>query len=527
MSELNWECPYPSGRSPVFAQNIVATSQPLAAEAGINALRLGGNAVDAALATAITLTVVEPCNNGLGSDAFAFIHDGKTLHGLNASGRSPAGINAEHFKSYESMPISGWDAVTVPGAVSAWVSMSKKFGRLAFSDLFSDAIRYAHNGYQVGPKTALIWRHSVEQFAGFAPFQQTFAPRGKAPKTGELIKLKDHAKTLEAIADSSGESFYRGDIAEAIAEDSKKNGGKMTINDLANHQPEWINPISMPAFEAELKEIPPNGQGLMALISLGILKNCPDSEDVDSADSIHMQIEAQRIAYAEIAAHLADPDHMRVSIDKLLDSSYLRSRANEIKHDRASPNPVALGTSEDTVYLTACDSDGLMVSMIQSNYRGFGSGVVIPGTGISMQNRGSGFVLTEGHPNQIGPSKKPYHTIIPGFVTRADAPFMSFGVMGGHMQAQGHLQMMLRVARYGQNPQAALDAPRWYVFENGKVALEDGIPFDVIENLKSRGHTIVMRSPEYLFGGGQAIVKTKDGYCGGSDYRKEGLALGL
>ena len=319
----------------------------------------------------------------------------------------------------------------------------------------------------------------------------------------------------------------KGLIAEAIAEDSKKNGGKMTIDDLANHQPEWVNPISMPAFEAELKEIPPNGQGLMALISLGILKNCPDNEDVDSADSIHLQIEAQRIAYAEIAAHLADPDHMRVSVDKLLDSSYLRSRANEIKHDRASPDPVALGTSEDTVYLTACDSDGLMVSMIQSNYRGFGSGIVIPGTGISMQNRGSGFVLTEGHPNQIGPSKKPYHTIIPGFVTRADAPFMSFGVMGGHMQAQGHLQMMLRVARYGQNPQAALDAPRWYVFENGKVALEDGIPFDVIENLKSRGHTIVMGSPEYLFGGGQAIVKTKDGYCGGSDYRKEGLALGL
>ena len=527
MSALNWDCPYPSGRSPVFAQDIVATSQPLAAEAGINALRRGGNAVDAALATAITLTVVEPCNNGLGSDAFALIHDGKTLYGLNASGRSPAGIEAEHFKDYDSMPVFGWDSVTVPGAVSAWVSMSEKFGRLPFHELFSDAIRYAHNGYQVGPKTALIWKHSVKQFADFEPFQETFAAAGKAPEAGELIKLQDHARTLEAIADSSGESFYRGDIAEAIAEDSKNNGGALTIDDLANHQAEWVNPISMSAFGSELREVPPNGQGLMALISLGILKNCLDSDDVDSADSIHMQIEAQRIAYAEIAAHLADPNHMRITVDQLLNPTYLQFRANEIKRNMANPNPVALGTSEDTVYLTACDSSGLMVSMIQSNYRGFGSGVVIPGTGISMQNRGAGFVLTDGHPNQIGPKKKPYHTIIPGFVTRADAPFMSFGVMGGHMQAQGHLQMMLRVARYGQNPQAALDAPRWYVFENGKVALEDGIPSHVIENLRSRGHEIVMGCPEHLFGGGQAIVKLKDGYCGGSDYRKEGLAIGI
>ena len=526
MSELNWECPYPSRRSPVFAQNIVATSQPLAAEAGINALRLGGNAVDAAIATAITLTVVEPSNNGIGSDAFALVHDGGKLHGLNASGRSPAGLNADRFKNHETMPILGWDAVTVPGAVSAWVSLSEKFGRLPFAALFSDAIHYARNGYQVGPKTAFLWRHAVKQFADFTTFQETFAQEGKAPAIGELIQLPDHAKTLESIADSMGESFYRGSLAQAIAEEAINNGGTMTFDDLANHQAEWVQPIATSAFGAELNEIPPNGQGLMALISLGVLKHCLDGETVDSADSIHLQIEAQRIAYAEMAAHLADPNHMKVTVEQLLDPAYLRSRANEIDRHRAKPNPVALGASHDTVYLTTCDSDGLMVSMIQSNYRGFGSGIVIPGTGISMQNRGSGFVLADGHPNQVGPEKKPYHTIIPGFVTQAGNPFMSFGVMGGHMQAQGHLQMTLRVMHYSQNPQAALDAPRWHVFEDGKVALEDGTPPEVIESLKSRGHDIVLGSPEYLFGGGQAIIKMTEGYCAGSDHRKEGLALG-
>ena len=526
MPDLNWDCPYPSSRSPVFAQNIVATSQPLAAEAGLNVLRIGGNAVDAAIATAITLTVVEPCNNGIGSDAFALVHDGKTLHGLNASGRSPAALKAERFKSYKSMPVFGWDAITVPGAVSAWVSLSERFGRLPFAELFSDAILYARNGYQVGPKTASLWHPAIKQFKNFQPFQQTFAPHGKAPHTGELIQLPDHATTLQSIADSSGESFYRGNLAEAIAEDARNNGGTLTVDDLANHQPEWVKPIDMSAFGAELNEIPPNGQGLMALISLGILKHCLENEAIDSAESIHLQIEAQRIAYSEVAAHLADPDFMMVSVEQLLDPTYLQSRAKQIDRKRAKPKPVALGSSEDTVYLTTCDSNGLMVSMIQSNYRGFGSGIVIPGTGISMQNRGSGFVLSEGHPNQIGPGKKPYHTIIPGFITQLGKPFMSFGVMGGHMQAQGHLQMMLRVMCYGQNPQAALDAPRWHVFENGKVALEDHTPHEIIEKLKVLGHNIVLGCPEHLFGGGQAIIKMKDGYCGGSDHRKEGLALG-
>lgn len=527
MPDLSWEQPYSSRRSPVFARNIVATSQPLAAEAGINILRRGGNAVDAAIATAITLTVVEPCNNGIGSDAFALIHNGDQLHGLNASGRSPAALTPERLKDHDTMPVWGWDAVTVPGAVSAWVEMSEKFGRLPFEDLFEDAIRYARDGYAVAPKTGFIWQYAVKQFAEYEPFMETFSIDGRAPGIGEAIRLPDHANSLEAIASSGGEAFYRGHLAAAIAENAKLHGAAMTINDLTNHAATWVDPITMAAFGAELNEIPPNGQGLMALISLGILKELHGDQDPDSADSIHLQIEAQRIAYADIERHLADPDHMTIPVEQLLDPAYLKRRAAEISQKTANPKPVAIGASEDTVYLTAADADGMMVSMIQSNFRGFGSGVVVPGTGISLQNRGSGFVLEPGHPNQVGPSKRPYQTIIPGFVTRGAEPIMSFGVMGGHMQAQGHLQMMLRVMHGGQNPQAALDAPRWYVFEDGRVALEDGMSPAVIDDLRRRGHDIVTGSHETLFGGGQLIVKIEDGYCAGSDHRKEGLATGF
>ncbi len=527
MDSLDWDCPYPSNRSPVFAQNVVASSQPLAVEAGISALRQGGNAVDAAIATAITLTVVEPNNNGIGSDAFALIHDGKQLHGLNASGRSPAGLTPDHFKGLDKIPVWGWDAVTVPGAVSAWVAMSERFGKLPFADLFTDAIRYARDGYQVGPKSGVFWKHAVERYKKFDSFQTTFAANGRAPEIGELTRLPDHARTLEKIAATKGDSFYRGELAEAIAADAAEHNATMMLEDLENHTCDWVDPISMSAFDAQLHEIPPNGQGLMALISLGILKHCHGSElALDSADSVHLQIEAQRIAYADAERHLADLSHMRVSVEQLLDETYLKERAESINMRSAHPHPTALGAGPDTVYLSTADAGGMMVSMIQSNFRGFGSGIVVPGTGISLQNRGSGFVLEEAHPNQVGPGKRPYHTIIPGFVTRGHQPAMSFGVMGGHMQAQGHLQMMLRVMRFKQNPQAASDAPRWYVFEDGRVALEAGFDPGIARELQGRGHDIVMGNPEYLFGGAQLIVRLKDGYCAGSDHRKEGLASG-
>jgi gamma-glutamyltranspeptidase/glutathione hydrolase len=527
---LNWDCPYPSSRSPLFARNIVSTSQPLAAEAGLAILKAGGNAIDAAITTAITLTVVEPNMNGLGSDAFAIVWDGKNLHGLNASGRSPQAWTPDRFREFEAMPQLGWGAVTVPGAVSAWVELSSQFGRLPFEQLFEAAIHYAEQGFQVGPKTGFFWQFAKTRYQDFESFKKTFLPAGEAPSIGSIIRLPDHARSLRSIARTRGSSFYEGELAEAIVADSDRYNGGFSVDDLSQHRCTWVGTISQSLADYELHEIPPNGQGLMALIALGIVERLDLNQyNIDSLDSVHYQIEATRIAYAEIERHLADITHMLVRPKQLLDPQYLTRRAASID-ETANASPTTLGASEDTVYLTTADQTGLMVSMIQSNYNGFGSGIVIPGTGISMQNRGSGFTLEAGHPNQVDGGKRPYHTIIPGFVRHKDAAkgaAMSFGVMGGHMQAQGHLQMMLRIFLYNQNPQAASDAPRWYLREDGKVCLERGFSKEVIDGLKKRGHDIILDNPEYLFGGAQLIYKLEDGYCAGSDHRKEGQAVGF
>jgi len=525
---MDWSTPYDSRRSPVFARNIVSTSQPLAASAGLQVLRDGGNAVDAAVATAITLTVVEPNMNGIGSDAFAILWDGKRLHGLNASGRSPRAWSPERFAKYNEMPTLGWDAITVPGAVSSWVALSEKFGKLPFERLFEAAIHYAEQGFQLGPKTGYYWRIAEGTFQDFESFRNTFLPDGRAPEIGSIVKLPDHGTTLREIAASRGESFYRGKLADAIVAASDADGGAMSHEDLDRHRCDWVTPIATSFHDVELHEIPPNGQGIMALIALGIAERRGfDKLALDSADSFHVQIECMRLAYAEIERHLADIDHMAVTPAQLLDPAYLAERAAQIDMQHAHPHPTALGASEDTVYLTAADEAGMMVSMIQSNYRGFGSGIVVPGTGISLQNRGNGFTLEAGHPNQVGGGKRPYHTIIPGFATRGGQAQMSFGVMGGHMQAQGHFQMMLRIFNYGQNPQAASDAPRWMLNEDGTVAIEPGFPGDVAKELKSRGHKLVPMQNSGPFGGAQLIYKTSDGYVAGSDHRKEGQAVGF
>lgn len=527
---MNWDTQYPSSRSPVFADNLVATSQPLATEAGVDALRRGGNAIDAALAAAITLAVVEPCNNGIGSDAFAIIWDGDQLHGLNASGKSPAEWSAESYRArFDEMPSLGWDAVTVPGAVSAWVAMSERFGKLPFKDLFEAGIHYAENGFQVGPKTGFYWNLAQRRFAKFDSFIETFMKDGRAPGIGEEIVLKDHGTSLRSIADSRGESFYRGDLAEAMVNDCAAHGGVMSMSDLANHEAEWVGTIQKSIGDVALHEIPPNGQGLMALIALGVMKHLDiERFSPNSADAAHLQIECMRIAYAEAERHLADIRYMTdVTVKKLLDETYLKSRAEQIDPTKAEPNPTTLGAAPDTVYLTAADAEGRMVSMIQSNYRGFGSGIVVPGTGISLQNRGNGFNLEEAHPNQVGGGKKPFHTIIPGFIMQNGKPSLSFGVMGGHMQAQGHLQMLTRIYLWGENPQAASDAPRWYLAEDTKVHLEPGTRQEIIDDLKTRGHDLVLDSHESLFGGAQLIYRMDRGYCGGSDHRKEGLVSGF
>ncbi|MGD9139450.1 MAG: gamma-glutamyltransferase family protein [Desulfobacterales bacterium] len=522
-----WKFPYPSQRMPVFARNVVATSQPLASQAGLRMLLKGGNAIDAALAAAMTLTVVEPTSNGIGSDAFALVWDGQMLHGLNGSGRSPRAWSLERYAGLQEMPAFGWDAVTVPGAVDVWRQLSDRFGNLPFADLFVPAIEYARNGFAVSPITAERWADAAGIYRSFPDFCSTFLPAGRAPYSGEWFRCPDQARTLEAIAESKGESFYRGDLAQKIVDCAQSNDGAMTLEDLADHHSEWIEPISIEYQGIHLHEIPPNGQGLATLIALGILREIDMSPyPVDSADSIHLQVEAMKIAFAEAYRHITDGAFMKVSALDFLAPGFLKRRAKGISISQAACPESEIPTDRGTVYLTTADKTGMMVSFIQSNYLGFGSGIVIPDTGISMQNRGLGFVLTPDHPNCVAGGKRPYHTIIPGFVTREKQPLISFGVMGGSMQPQGHLQMMVRIFDYGQNPQAACDAPRWHVDENFNLALETGFSSRVVSELERRGHRIVKNPPTHLFGGAQVIHRLENGYCAASDPRKDGQAIG-
>jgi gamma-glutamyltranspeptidase / glutathione hydrolase len=524
---LEWQFPYTSQRMPVLASNIVATSQPLAAQAGLRMLLKGGNAVDAALAAAMTLTVVEPTSNGIGSDAFALIWDGKQLHGLNASGRSPAAWNPKRFAGLSAIPTRGWDSVTVPGCVSAWRELSEKLGKLPFADLFEPAIHYATSGYLVSPTIARLWARQAPDLAGQPGFREAFMPRGRAPNAGEMFRHPEQARTLELIAESRTEAFYRGELAERMVAHSKANGGALSMEDLSSHRSDWVEPISIDYRGYRVHEIPPNGQGIACLMALGMLENFDMARLApESPESLHLQIEAMKLAFADAHQHIADQDFMRVSSAALLDKAYLKERARLIDRSRAC-NP-GFGTPRGgTVYLTAADASGMMVSYIQSNYMGFGSGVVVPGTGISMQNRGIGFVLTEGHVNQVGPRKRPFHTIIPAFMTKGAEAVMGFGVMGGFMQAQGHLQMALRRVDHGQNPQAMIDAPRWRV-DGAVVNVEEAMPAQASEALRRLGHSVVAHERfDTDFGRAQIILKTEGGYVGASEWRTDGQAVGF
>ena len=514
---------YPSQRSPVAARNIVATSQPLAVQAGLDAIKQGGNAVDAALASAITLTIVEPSGNGIGSDAFALIWDGSTLHGLNASGRAPAAWTPEYFDGHSRMPQFGWDSVTVPGAVSAWVALSAKFGTLPFEQLFTRAIDYAERGYAVGPVTASLWQ-TVEQECSSQPgFADHFLP---APAAGDIFHRPDAAASLDKIAQTRGDAFYRGELADRLEQAAIAGNGALRKSDLEAHQCDWVTPITQHYRDVTVHEIPPNGQGLAVLIALGILDYF-DAPPCDSADSVHLQIEAMKVALRAAADHIADPDTMQTTVDALLDATSLARVAAGIGQKASALPPAALPSSQDTVYLSTADADGMMVSFIQSNFYRFGSGVVVPQTGIALQNRGWGFSLEAGHPNQVGPGKRPFHTIIPAFATRDGKPFASLGVMGGPMQAQGHAQMIVRLVDHQQNPQCASDAPRWQVLDDFSVLLEPGFNSDVADELASRGHRLRFADSSAAFGGAQLIVRQDDGYVAGSDHRKEGCAAGF
>jgi len=529
MKPFEWQFPYPSQRMPVLARNCVATSQPLAAQAGLSMLHKGGSAVDAILATAISLTVLEPTSNGIGSDAYAILWDGKKLVGLNASGRSPAAWTPDYFKGAATMPQRGWNAVSVPGCVSAWVTLHAKYGKLPFADLFEPAIRYARDGYMVSPTISRLWANQVPDLKDQPGFAQAFMPNGRAPAAGEKFTFPDQAKTLELIAKTKGEAFYKGELAEKMAAHSKANGGAMTVADLSAHQCDWVDPIGMDYRGTTLHEIPPNGQGIAALAALGILENFDVAGmKIDSADYYHLQIEAMKIAFADLYEYVSDIDTMRVKTSQMLDKAYLKERAKLIDMKKAGLPAFGTPPTGGTVYLTAADQNGMMISYIQSNYMGFGSGVVVPGTGISMQNRGYGFVLKPGHANVVAPKKRPFQTIIPGFVTRGGQPLMSFGVMGGSMQAQGHMQVTSRLVDHQQNPQAAADAPRWRVDTGVKVGIEYGVPADIVADLRARGHDMPQADRWSTdFGRAQLIYKLEDGYFAASERRTDGQAVGF
>ena len=534
---FDWHNPYPTVRSPVFARNVVSTSHPLASQAGLRMLLKGGNAIDAAIAAAAALTIVEPVSNGLGSDLFAILWDGERLQGLNASGVAPAAWSPAYFARRHggAIPMRGWDSVTTPGAVAGWVALSGRCGRLPFADLLEPAIDLAERGHGVGCIVADKWARQVSALESQPGFADTFLPRGRAPEPGERFAFDAAGRTLRAIAETKGEAFYRGEIAAALVAHSAANGGSMAPGDLANYAPEWVEPISMAFAGHTVHQIPPNGQGIAALMALGMLDQLDAARfPVDSVESQHLQIEAMKLAFADTYRWVADPRAMTdVTASHLLAPAYLRERARLIAPGRAQDFAHGRPPAGGTVYLTAADAAGRMVSLIQSNYMGFGSGVVVPGIGVSLQNRGQGFTLDATHPNVVAGGKRPFHTIIPGFVCDADGrPRMSFGVMGGNLQPQGHVQTLMRLLRHGQQPQAACDAPRWKVATGLAIDFEHTMAPELIAGLRALGHQAEATVDPYMdFGSGQFIWRltddAADGYVAASDSRRDGQAAGF
>lgn len=535
----------------------VATSHPLAVQAGMRMLIQGGNAVDAAIATAAALTVVEPTSNGLGGDAFALIWDGKKLHGLNASGRAPMSLSLQEpaLQGLDRIPATGWLPVTVPGVVSGWAELARGFGTMPLPELLTPAIEYAEMGHPVPPVIAGYWKAAERRFGEFDEFRQAFLPKGRAQLPGEVFRLPEQGETLRLIGESNGEAFYRGELAEKIARYSEATGGYVTYDDLSQHQAEWVEPISLKYRGFDIWEIPPNGQGIVALIALGILEGFDiASLKHGSKDQLHLVIEALKLAFSDAHAFVADPLVSDVPTNALLNRDYLAIRRRLISHEKAmdwpepgDPESAAVAgnsldsegigrrkhhktfgkpSNSDTVYLCTADAGGMMVSFIQSNYMGFGSGIVIPGTGIAMQNRGCGFSLKPEHPNCLAPGKRPYHTIIPCFITQNNTPLSAFGVMGGDMQPQGHVQVILGLIDHALNPQSAIDAPRVRVLKERRVAVESSLDPEVIRGLSDMGHQVEVVDEPAGFGGGQMIWRNPETgvFISGSEPRKDGMA---
>jgi len=522
--------PYPSRRSTVFAaRGMVATSQPLAAQAGLDILKKGGNAIDAAVATAACLAVMEPTSNGIGGDAFALVWTNGELHGLNASGPAPRGISGDLLRKagHTAVPKYGWVPVNVPGTPAAWAELTRRFGRLSLPETLRAAVEYADQGFPVSPIISKLWKLGFTVFraqAGeeFAPWFDTFAPAGRPPAAGELFRSAAHARTLREIAETGAESFYRGPLAERIDAFSRKHGGYLRQEDLAAYAAEWVRPIHVNYRGVDVWEIPPNGQGLVALMALNILKGFEFSGK-EEVETYHRQWEAIKLAFADGMQHIADPRHMTVSVEALLAESYAAERRALMAETALQPAPGS-PPKGGTVYLATADADGNMVSYIQSNYNGFGSGLVVPGTGIALHNRGHNFSLDPNHDNYLQPGKKPYHTIIPGFLTRDGKAVGPFGVMGGFIQPQGHVQVVMNTVDFHLNPQAALDAPRWQWKEGRTVEVEHQFPESLAEALERRGHIVTRSVGSHTMGRGQIIWRDEHGVlAGGTEPRTDGV----
>ena len=526
--------PYPSRRNMTYgSKGMVCASQPQAAQAGMEILKKGGNAVDAIVATAAALTVVEPTANGIGSDAFAILWKDGKLRGFNSSGPIPKALTMDLAQSKGwteggSLPTYGWTPATVPGAPAAWAELTKKAGRLSLKENLAPAISLAREGHAVSVTTAHHWdlaykKYINEQGEEFKAWFDTFAPKGLAPRAGEIWKSEAHGRTLELIADTDARAFYEGEIADAIVAAAKKTGGYFTLDDLGAFKPEWVDPIGVNYKGYDVWEIPPNGQGIIALIALSVLRGFEFSSHDDPL-TIHRQIEAIKMGFADARRYVADTRFASVPTMELLDDAYADSRRallGERAEERRAGNPLPGGT----VYLCAADGEGTMISYIQSNYMGFGCGVVVPDRGIALNNRGHCFSLQKGHPNMLEPGKRPYNTIIPSFLTKDGVPVGPFGVMGGFMQPQGHVQVVMNTVDFEMNPQQALDAPRWQWMGGMNVSVEPGFSPAVAQSLARRGHAVKFELDSNSFGRGEIIWRTPEGTLGGAtESRTDGYA---
>lgn len=532
-----------ASRSEVIAQNgMVATSQPLATQVGLDILKNGGNAIDAAIAANAMLGLVEPTGNGIGGDLFAIVWDAKTqkLYGLNASGRSPKSLTMEYFEEQgmTSIPPYGPLPVSVPGAVDGWFELHGKFGNLPMTQILSPTIEYARAGFPVSELIAWYMQRSVSRLSKYPGFKETYMPSGKAPVKGQIFKNPDLAATLEKIATGGRDAFYKGDIARVIGAYMKEQGGFLSYEDLAAHTSDWVEPVSSNYRGYDVWELPPNGQGIAALQILNVLEQYDiEGMGYGSAEYVHTFVEAKKLAFEDRAKYYADPEFNKIPVDWLISKEYAKQRRALIDDTKAAKRYDAGPYEGDTIYLTTADKDGNMVSLIQSNYRGMGSGMTPTGLGFILQDRGEMFSLSRGHFNAYEPGKRPFHTIIPAFVTRNGKPWLSFGVMGGGTQPQMHAQIIVNLIDFGMNLQEAGDAPRMLhsgsseptgeiMEDGGYVSLENGYSAEVRRKLVQMGHTLTEVSGS--FGGYQAILRDpKTGvYYGASESRKDGHAAG-